>query len=311
MQKKRNTVLLILLISLSLLTVLLFLLSTNDSSDIDKSLFKVGEQNKIDRIILASQKGKLELTFDGSKWMINQKHEADPQLVTVFFASLLQVEPKRRITGLQEDSITNRLKKEGIRVMLWEDKNLEKEFTLVGNDQKTETYFQFDNDAPYFVTIPGYRVYVASIFELTESEWRNKKVFNFNWQNFKRLKVNFSEHPNQGFTISVANGLFGIEEVTVADTTKLSSYLESIFNLRAERILTEKEAVIYDSLLATSPILDLVIEDISKKKFELKIFSSASKSALVVATMNHDEPILLQPSAVFNILRKRDYFVFK
>ncbi len=311
MQQKRNIQLLILLISLSLLIAFLFFLSNNYSSDIDKTLFKVSDQNKIDRIILASQKGKLELTFDGSKWMINQKHEADPQLVTVFFASLLQVEPKRRITGLQKDSITSRLKNEGIRVSLWEDKNLEKEFTIVGNDQKTATYFQLDNDAPYFVSIPGYRVYVASIFELTESEWRNKRVFNFNWQNFKRLKVNFSEHPTQGFTISLANGLFGIEEVTVADTTKLSSYLESIFNLQAERILTEKEAAIYDSLLATSPNFDLVIEDISKKKFELKLFSSASKSTLVLATMNNDERILLQPGAVFNILRKRDYFVFK
>lgn len=311
MQQKRNIQLLILLISLSLLIAFLFFLSNNYSSDIDKTLFKVSDQNKIDRIILASQKGKLELTFDGSKWMINQKYEADPQLVTVFFASLLQVEPKRRITGLQKDSITSRLKNEGIRVSLWEDKNLEKEFTIVGNDQKTATYFQLDNDAPYFVSIPGYRVYVASIFELTESEWRNKRVFNFNWQNFKRLKVNFSEHPTQGFTISLANGLFGIEEVTVADTTKLSSYLESIFNLQAERILTEKEAAIYDSLLATSPNFDLVIEDISKKKFELKLFSSASKSTLVLATMNNDERILLQPGAVFNILRKRDYFVFK
>ncbi len=311
MQQKRNIQLLILLISLSLLIALLFFLSNNDSSDIDKTLFKVSDQNKIDRIILVSKKGKVELTYDGSKWLINQKYEADPQLVTVFFASLLQVEPKRRISGLLEDSIIHSLKREGTRVSLWEDNSLEKEFNVVGTDSKMETYFQFDNDVPYFVTIPGYRVYVASIFELTENEWRNKKVFNFNWQNFKKLNVNLSEYPGQNFTISLANGLFGIEEITVADTTKLSNYLESIFNLQAERILSEKEALNYDSILATSPALDMVIEDISKKKFELKIFPSASKSALVVATMNQGEPILLQPRAVFNILRKRDYFVFK
>jgi hypothetical protein len=222
----------------------------------------------------------------------------------------LQAEPKRKVTGAQQDSIKNRTAKEGIKVSLWEGEKVAKEYWVSGNDQKTETYFQLANDAPYFVTIPGYRVYVASIFELTENEWRDKRVFNFNWQNFKNLKAHFPQQPNQDFTVSLAIKLFGIEEVAVADTTKLSNYLESIFNLQAERILSQEEATKYDSLFATEPFLQIEIQDIAKKTFELKIYPPQGKNKLVIAKMN-EEPILLQPQAAASVMRRREYFVMK
>jgi Domain of unknown function (DUF4340) len=255
-------------------------------------------------------KGKVELKFDGTKWRVNSNYEADRQLVTVFFASVLQAEPKRKITSAQVDSIKNRMAKEGIKVSLWEGEKSAKEYWVSGNDQKTETYFQLANDVPYFVTIPGYRVYVASIFELTENEWRDKRVFNFNWQNFKNLKAHFPQQANQDFTVSFANKLFGIEEVAVADTTKLSNYLEAIFNLQADRILSKEEASAYDSLFATEPFLQIEIQDIAKKTFTLKIFSSIGKNQPIVAQMN-EERILLQPQAAASVMRRREYFVMK
>jgi hypothetical protein len=310
MQKNKNIRLLISLIALSVATALLFLFGNPNRSDVDNSIFKVTDQNTIDKVVFESVKGKVELKFDGAKWKVNSTHEADGQLVTVFFASILQVEPKRKITGVQQDSIKQRMTKSGVKVSLMEDGNVEKEFWVSGNNQKTETYFQLANDAPYFVTIPGYRVYVASIFELTENEWRDKRVFNFNWQNFKSLKSHLPQQTNQDFTISFANKLFGIEEVAVADTTKLSNYLESIFNLQADRILSPEEATAYDSLFATSPLLQIEIQDIAKKTFGLKIYPPQGKGELVIAKMN-EEPILLQSQAVASVMRGREYFVMK
>jgi hypothetical protein len=310
MQRNKNIRLLISLIALSIATALLFLFGNPNRSDIDKTIFKVKDQNTIDKVVFESAKGKVELKFDGAKWKVNSTHEADGQLVTVFFASILQAEPKRKITGVQQDSIKQRMAKSGVKVSLMEDGKLEKEFWVSGNNQKTEAYFQLANEVPYFVTIPGYRVYVASIFELTENEWRDKRVFNFNWQNFKSLKSHLPQQPAQDFTISFANKLFGIEEVAVADTTKLSNYLESIFNLQADRILSQEEASTYDSLFATSPLFEIEIQDIAKKIFGLKIYPPQGKKKLVVAKMN-EEPILLQPQAAASVMRRREYFVMK
>jgi Domain of unknown function (DUF4340) len=309
MQQKKNIRLLISLIALSAITVLLFLFGNSNRSEVDKSIFKVADQNAIDKVIFESAKGKTELKFDGAKWKVNATREADGQLVTVFFASILQAEPKRKVTGAQQDSIKIRMQKEGVKVSLWEGEKQAKEFWVVGNEQKTETYFQLKDDEPYFVTIPGYRVYVASIFELAENDWRNKKVFNFNWQNFKNLKTHFPQQSNQDFTISFSNKLFAIEEVAVADTTKLSGYLESIFNLQAEKILTKAEAAQYDSVFAIAPIAEIEIQDIAKHTFGLKIYRSKEKN--IVAAKMQDEAVLLKPQAVAGVVRRRDYFVLR
>ncbi|MFM7857746.1 MAG: hypothetical protein ACKO96_38955, partial [Flammeovirgaceae bacterium] len=177
------------------------------------------------------------------------------------------------------------------------------------NSAKSETYFYFEGGDWYTVTIPGYRVYVASIFELTESDWREKRVFNFNWQNFKTLKAHFPAATNQNFTISFSNNIFGIEEVALADTTKLSSYLESLFNLKSDRILTTHEVTQYDSLYATSPLLQIEIEDIANKKMSLQIYQ-LEKNKPILGRIN-EEPILLPTQSSLVLLKQRDYFVLK
>ena len=219
MNQPRNVKLLGSFFLLSLAMVFVFYFINTDQSGIDKSIFKVLDQNLIDKITLSSSHGNVELKFNGAKWIVNTNHPVDPQLATVFFATILQAEPKRKITGSMADSIENKIRKRGIRVVLWEGEKKEKEFWVCSNDQKTETYFQFEGDTPYLVAIPGYRVQVASIFELTENGWRDKKIFNFNWQNFKKLKATFPLRPAANFTVVLANNLFSLEEVAVADTT--------------------------------------------------------------------------------------------
>ena len=86
--------------------------------------------------------------------------------------------------------------------------------------------------------------------------------------------------------------------------------MESIFNLQADRILSQEEAKKYDSLFATQPFLQIEIQDIAKKTFGLKIYPPQGKNKLVVAKMN-EESILLQPQAAALVMRRREYFVMK
>jgi hypothetical protein len=310
--QQRNLKLLISLVVLTIASGGLFYFYNSDRSDIDKSTFKVADQENIDKVILESATSKVELNFDGSKWKVNGAYEADRQLVTVFFASLLQAEPKRKIDGSEQDSVQKRMAGKGVQVALWGGDAKVKEFTVCGNDQKTQTYFQLTGEEDiYFVTIPGYRVYVAGIFELNENGWRDKRIFNFNWQNFKKLRAHFPQQPNQDFTISLANSLFSIEEVAVADTTKLSSFLESVFNLRASQILTNQEKMDYDSLLGTPSIFQLEIEDISKHVLSLSIYGSKSGSQMLLGLAGNEEAVLLPAMAARSVMRGRDYFVLK
>jgi hypothetical protein len=308
----RNVKLLISFIGLSVLASVMFYFSNRDSSGIDKTIFEVVDQDRIDRVVLTSQAGAVELKFDGVKWKVNTAYDADRQLITVLFATVVQTQPKRKLTGAQRDSVSKRMSRDGVRVLLLEGEAPNKEFLVCGNEEKTETYYKLaGEDEIYLVTIPGYRVYVASIFELGESGWRDKGIFNFNWQNFKELKVHFPKRIDQDFSVSLVNNLFSIAEVSVADTTKLSGFLESLFELQAEQILSKTESMRYDSLLSGYPVVELAIQDISKKNIALKIFPPQKGSGVIVGRVNDSETVLLSPRAAAAVSRGRDFFVMK
>ncbi|HRG79324.1 MAG TPA: hypothetical protein PL167_06920, partial [Cyclobacteriaceae bacterium] len=165
MQAKRNLQLLVSLVILtSLCFVFIFIGNRSNTIEVDKDLFRVEDQTQINKVVLESSGKQVELRYDGSKWVVNNLFEADRQLVTVFFATIMQAEPKRPVSEALQDSVNQYIQRNGIHIKLLEGETMVKDFWASGNDRKTETYFQLPGDkTPYLVTIPGYRVYVASI----------------------------------------------------------------------------------------------------------------------------------------------------
>jgi hypothetical protein len=313
MQEKKNIRLLISLFAISgLCIVLVFFGGRSERVEVDKNLFRVDDQTQVSKIVLStpSKHQEVEIRYDGTKWMVNNSFEADNQLITVFFATLLQAEPKRPVAETLQDSIANRMEKQGIHVKLFEGEQVVKDFWVSGNDQRSETYFQLaDDKKSYLITIPGYRVFVASLFELSEAEWRDKRIFNFNWANFKSLRAHFPQQVNQDFTISFANKLFGIEEVAVADTTKLSTYLESLFNLQADQFNINSSAR-YDSLLKTVPTYSITVLDIANRTYQLEVFPPLKGEQVILGRVNDNLSALFSPKQIVQISRKRSYFEY-
>jgi hypothetical protein len=311
MQEKKNIRLLISLFAISVLCILFAFFSNTDTyADVDKNLFRVEDQTQVSKIVLStpSKNQEVEIRFDGTRWMVNNSFEADNQLITVFFATLLQAEPKRPVAETLQDSIANRMEKQGISVKLYEGEQVVKDFWVSGNDQRSETYFQLAGDkTSYLVTIPGYRVFVASLFELSEAEWRDKRIFNFNWANFKSLKAHFTQQPNEDFTISFSNGLYGIVEVEVADTTKLSNFLESVFNLQADQFNVNSSSR-YDSLLKIPPTYSITILDIANRAYQLEVFPPLKDEQVILGRLNNNLSALFNPKQIAQISRKRGYF---
>src|SRR5260370_41294162 len=192
MQKRKNIQLLLSLMAMIFLIVVFFVLSNSkNNSSVDKEIFQISNLDKVNRITIHSSKEKIELKFNGTKWLVNGTYEADRQMITVLFAALKQVEAKRKVASSIQDSVKSEISKNGIKVSCYEGEALAKEFWSKGSQQKSETYFQLSDGIPYVFTIPGYRVYVASVFEIPTTDWRDKRVFNFNWQNFKSLEATF------------------------------------------------------------------------------------------------------------------------
>lgn len=310
MQEKRNIRLLIGLVISSLTLIVVVYISARENFDVvDKQLFQVEDQTEINKVVIKPAQGeKVELGFEGGRWRVNNLYDADQQMIKILFATLLQTEPRREVAATIQDSISNHIRTTGHEVELYANENLVKHFWVGGNDRKSETWFQLPNDVPYIVQVPGYRLYIASVFELAANDWRDKRIFNFNWQNFKSLETRFAQQANQDFTISLVNQLYVINEVTVADTTKLSNYLESVFNLQADQFLTTSGK--YDSLLATTPVYSISVKDIANRAYQLEVFPQLKGEQVILGRVNSELPALFNPSQMALIARKRSYFEY-
>lgn len=309
MKENRNILLLIMLLTLSALILVIALGSGEDRMEVDKGLFRVEDQSEISRVLLERNGTTIDLHFSGSKWMVND-YEADREMIKYLFATLLQAEPKREVSASLKDSVRTNLLTKGVRVRLLKGEQEVMQFHVGGNARGTETYFLKDENAvPYLMTIPGHRVYIASIFEPTLSDWRDKRIFNFNWQNFKSLQVSFPADPKSDFKVSYQNQFFGIEGMDLPDTTTLNNYLDAVSLMQGDQFVEPGELKPYDSLAATTPSFMITIQDIASRQYHFEVFPALSQGMPVLGRINREQLVLIDPRVVALIARRKADFM--
>lgn len=309
MQRQKNIRLLIsLCVWITLSGVLFYLSGASRTLQVDQELFRVPDQTAVNRIIFERTSGqKVELSFEGGRWIVNKNMEADRQLVTILFATLLQVEPRRPVADRFRDSLTTALVERGTHVQLFVDNEVVKDFRVLGNDRKTETYFQLDQDpVPYLVTIPGYRVYVGSVFDLTAVEWRDRRVFNFNWQNFKSLSMKFQQVPAEDFAVSFQNQFFGVEGLPQADTTRLNDFLDAVSLLQAYRYLDAEQTLL--DTVKIKPQFTIHVLDIANREYTLDMYPANQQDQYQIGRINRTSLALFERKEMVRIARKRSDF---
>ena len=308
MQEKKNKQLIALFVVLIAATVSVYWLGRDqDNFAVDKELFRSYDLKSVSEVVLESPGEKLSLKFNGTRWMVNGRFDADANLVEVLFATLKQAEPKRPLAGTQQDSIADVLRKTGVKVSLFSGADLVKTFYAGGNSEKTQAYFLDDiKPVPYLMAIPGYRVYVSGIFELPEQGWRDKLVFGFNWRNFQSLEVHFPKKPTEDFRVAMDNNFFGIQGMEMADTTKLNDFLDNVSLLTVDEFAESTPAL--DSLSKTPAFISFLIKDISQKDYTLQLFLPPKKGQPIPGLINGSQWALFQQKQINGIVQPRRFF---
>jgi hypothetical protein len=310
--ERKNKFLVISLAVLSAITALLFLFKQTDKYTLaDPEVFKVNQLDKVDHIVLESNEQKVDLHYADGRWKVNERYDADKKLITVLFATVEQVLPKREIAPSKKDSIASELQRRGVKVSLYEGDQLRKSFLAGGNTPKSETYFQAEDGKIYLMNIPGYRVYVAGIFEAGEGIWRDKRVFNFNWRNFKDLTARFPAEPASNFHVTFKEKFFGIDGINAIDTAKVNDYLESISLLQASEYLSAKAAARFDSLLRSGPSFEVEVKDIADRAYVLKVFPPQKGTSSIIGLTNKEEVLLFEGKDIAPVAKKKSWFVAK
>lgn len=310
MQERRNKRLAILFCALTCMTAIAFYLGKSDGSvEVNPSIFRDFDFKIVDQIVLESPKGRVELKFTGSKWKINNQFDADASMVEVLFATLQQAEPKRPLPSAVQDSVNTALKQQGTKVSVISSGQPVKTFYAGGNAQKTQSFFFIDSEdrTPYLVTIPGYRVYAAGIFELPEKEWRNKYVFGFNWRNFQRLEAEFPERSAENFRITLNDNAFLIDGLLAADTAQLNTFLDDVSLLTVDEYLDQD--INADTVNNPSPVMIIKVKDIGQRVYTLEIFpTSKIHSPNIPGLINGTEWALFSPAKIRKIEKSRSFF---
>ena len=276
---------------------------------VDPLLFKVEDPAKIDRVVLEMNNKKVDLHFDGTYWKVN-RFEADRALIDVLFAALAQALPKRPVAANQRDSINDILNTQGVTVSLFEGPELKKQFLAGGNAQKRETYFRMDkNSETYLMTIPGYRVYLADIFAIDENGWRDKRVFNFAWRNFKSLITVNTADPSAGFVISRPDRSLTVtvEGMNEPDTSRVNTYLDDVQQLSANQIIS-KGTHRYDSLAQTKPVNTIEVHDIANRTYRLELFPALRGETVILGVAHEGDLVLFGRKKLFRVVKKRTFF---
>lgn len=308
MQRKRNIQLLFALACLVVAIALLSFFLNRKEDAVDVNLFRVADFTQIDKVVLTKKGKPIELKFDGSRWTVNNQL-ADRRMIDVLFATLQQAQPKRPVAESIQDSVNTLLEKDGALVSLFVGDEIQKEFFVGGNTTKTQTYFKDKNEEKsYVMVIPGYRVYTGGVFELDETDWKDKYVFSFNWRNFQSLKSS-TRNSKDDFEIAMGKTYYEVKGVSSIDTTKLNDFLDAVSLLTVDQYIKSEKAPEYDSLLATQPIVKLEVSDVSGKNYML-IFYDTDDKALVIGSMGA-QLAFFDRRKLLPIVKSQSWFVKK
>jgi hypothetical protein len=310
MQEQRNIRLLILLGVLTAATLMTyFFLQDGDRAVVDPALFRAENLSKIDHVVLESKNKKVDLRFDGKRWKVNDRFDASAHLIDFLFATLEKAVPKHPVALHQRDSVYQRLDIFGTTVSLFEGSVLQMQFRAGGNASKTEAYFKTGKKSEaYLMAFPGYRAYVSQIFELDENVWRDKRIFNFNWRNFKTLTVKFPSDPASDFEIGKQGRFFGVIGLDKPDTAKVNTFLDDVSLLAADQIVVAGSSRVYDSLVKSTPLLAFEVRDIMDRSYRLVLFSGLRGDRYLIGKAFDGETVLFDRKKAFAIYKKRGYF---
>jgi hypothetical protein len=231
-------------------------------------------------------------------------------MIEVMFATLLQAVPKRPVSAAQQDSVANALREQGTLVTLQASGTTMGEFAAGGNPAKSQAYFvRKDQDVPYVMAIPGYRVYVSGIFELNESGWRDKRIFAFNWRlNFKQMATSFPAGKADDFQVSLKDNLLTVQGLPVVDSTRLNQYLNDVSQLAADEYVAANASL--DSLSRTPPVMLISVQDVGKT-YSLQLYRFVDKQGRIAGLVNGAQWAMFSRQAVGSISRPRRFFEAK
>jgi len=252
--------------------------------------FAVKDTATITKIFLADKEGrKVTLERKNNGWIVNGKYPARTDAISLLLYTMKMVDVKSPVSKAARPAVIKRMATSSIKVEIYEDDELIKQYYVghesMDNDGSymilTDLSSGENYDEPYLTFIPGFTGFLGPRYITDETDWRDRMILNYIPPNIKQIKLELTENPDSSFVINLKsttqfelNKLNG-QSITF-DETKMKQYLAYFQNVSYEKLLTEYNKKLCDSLRAAAPYIKLSITD---TKNETKIFNFHHKNS--------------------------------
>ncbi len=254
-----------------------------------------------DSVFLYQRDDTVRLIKSSAGWKVNGK-PADTDRITLLIATLQQSVVRRKVARNQSDSVNRVLDSTGARVEVFAEGRRLLSFQVTGNERSLKTFVRRNDEIPLEVTIPGYRVYAGAVFLLPETEWLDRRIFNFNWRNFKSLTAEFPGSPADDFEVGFNGRFFSVNDLPT-DTARLNTYLDEISLLEADGFFAEEK--LPDSLTNAVPISRISVHTVSGDSLSLTVYRAGAR---MLGVSNHLPLSVFSGGKVQLLTRRRNWF---
>lgn len=291
------------IILVALMIIIGFLLNMgNKDQDIDRSIIKITNTSEIDKVISTTLAEKTELTFDGSKWLVNSTFQADPMKIKLLFAAISQISIRRQLDGEMESIITRNFEK-GHKIDFYSNDNLVRTLEVWGDPSNSLTYIRY-KDIIYLVEIPGYKTNISGHLNISEATWRHPNIFHeMAWRNLAKIEIDFPFESEKNFSIIMGDDFFKIENLVATDTTRLIDYIDYLSLIEVDEYLSMNFSK--DSMNVFQTIR---VFDVGKNLFEMELLSTDSSSNEVFGLLNEKTFFRLSSEKITPLNKSINYF---
>jgi len=265
----------------------------------DDSDFAIEKINKVTKIVLSSERGKVELTKIPEGWQVNKRFIAREGSVEFLLQVLSRLKIKSPVSD-EKFSKETKTKTENVFIEVFEQIRQVKSFSLyIVNSNPYANYARKREGANLYVLyIPGFNKPIGSLFVTEEKFWKPYVFFDYLPGMIKAVKMDYPDYPEKSFRILKTEEnrfkLLGNEkEVPVFDTLAIERYLSYFRNIRFVRWELGIDSVEIDSVISTTPEFILTVTDSTGEHNTIKTYSK------LMSLGDMDDVLTTSPNEVF------------
>lgn len=279
--KKTNLILIILVVIVTATVTTIYIVRNTDKKTVFRD-FAVQDTATVDKIFLIDKNNNsVLLERKENFWTANEIYRARRDFTNILLETIKRLEVSAPVPDTKLDKVLKDLSVSGVKCEIYQNGELSKTYYIGGvTDDNTGTYMILEgSDVPFILRIPGFNGFLNVRYNTEINEWREKIIFNYQFQEIAKVKVEYPGNNNESF-IAISNGdnTFNLTEINGKpvgfrfDTIKVKEFISSCKFIGFEAYIMDSLQQFKRDSLNKQPILSkYTIEDFKGKK---KIFKT-------------------------------------